>query len=331
MENNKNEEGTKDIKNNKNKEGAKDLDRYEKIVNFAHDQITGVRTVYIWLATILGIIITTGIAIVTFFTWHTFGDMKKSMNDEFQSMRSGVYSDVNMFQRQVTNRIDEEFKTEKMQSLIENKAREYTEKAAQQYITNEVNEMITPFKNEIQKTTKDATAQAQRLGELYGVFFIASHAKSGSKSAYLELKQYAASGRTDLCIIAGDNVKEIERGLQQYRQVYRQSPYARYDIHRDRNVNDANQVYVGDDPIDLLIKYLSSDTYSDTDRRIIMEYISKKPKKEIFKTAIKVFESDSLSACAIFCGILSDISEEKADFLDFDAWTEICKKQVNKQ
>jgi hypothetical protein len=109
------------------------------------------------------------------------------------------------------------------------------------------------------------------------------------------------------------------------------TPYARYDIYRDRNVNDANRVYVGDDPIDVLTKCLSSNTYTDTDRQIIMEYISKKPKDEIFKKAIQVFDSDSLPACAIFCGILSGISEEKANFLDFDAWTEICKKHVSKQ
>jgi hypothetical protein len=327
MENNKNEEGTKDIENNKNKEETKDIDRYDKIVECARKEIDRVHSAYRWQAGSLGIIIATGITIATFLIGGSFRDMKSSMNDEFQSMKSGVYADVNTFQRQVNNRIDEEFKTEKMQSLIKDTAREYTEKAAQQYIATEVNGVITPFKKEIQNTINDANAQIQKLNSLYHVLDIASHAKSGSKNAFAELVRYEAKEGTEESIIARDNLTEIMAELKQYRRLVPQSSFNRKDIYRD--VNDSKKVCIQDDPIDTLVHSIPTDTYEE--RLILMEYISKKPKEEIFKTALTVFGSDSLPACAIFCGILSGISEEKADFLDLNAWTKICKKQVDKQ
>jgi hypothetical protein len=327
MENNKNEEGTKDIENNKNKEETKDLDRYEKIVKFAQEEIAGVRTVYILYAKILGTIILAGLTIGTILIGHSISDTRKSMNDEFQSMKSGVYADVNTFQRQVNNRIDEEFKTEKMQSLIEDKAREYTEKAAQQYIANEVNEMITPVKNEMKQAIDDANEKVGNLAKLYHVLLIADIAKSGSKKAYLELERFAAKENTEEGVVAQNNLKEIKRNLEQYR-------------HTNKNIftqmplvfkQQGKEVSIGNEPVTVLVNSLIISNFSDEYRQILMRYIAKKPKEEIFREALRVFESDSLPACAIFCGILSEISEEKADFLDFNAWTEICKKQVNKQ
>jgi hypothetical protein len=317
------------MENNENKEGTKDIDRYEKIVEFARKEIAGVRTVYILLAGILGIIIATGLTIGTILIGHSISDIRKSMSDDFQSMKSGVYADVNTFQRQVNNRIDEEFKKDKIQSLIEDKAREYTEKAAQQYITNEVNEMISPFKYEMQNATNEAKAQILKLNSLYHVLYIASHAKSGSKSAFLDLSQYAAKEGTEEAIITTDNIIEIRRDLSQYRNVVYQSDFARTDIYR--KTNDGNNVSIQNDPIDVLARCLI--VSPDNERHVLMEYISKKPKEEIYKTALTVFESDSLPACAIFCGILTEISEEnpKPDFLNFGAWTEICKKHVSKQ
>jgi hypothetical protein len=246
--------------------------------------------------------------------------MKKSMNDE-----------IDKVQQQVNSRIDEEFKKDKIQSLIEDKAREYAKISAQQYIATEVNEVITPFKNEIKNTTHDANEQIQKLNNLYYILYIANHAKSGSKSAYLSLIQYATKGRPEEVAIAIDNLKQIIRDLNRYRHVAGQSSLARRDLYR----NDVNniQICIKDDSVDALTDYLIKEAATDDDRQVLMEYISKKPKDEIFNKAIQVFDSDSLPACAIFCGILSDISEEnpEPDFLNFGAWAEICRKHVNKQ
>ena len=181
--------------------------------------------------------------------------------------------------------------------------------------------------SEIDDKIRDANETVGKLAKLSYVFLIADIAKSGSKQAYLELKKLAAKEGTEESIIAKDNLEEINRDLRQYRRVSHQPKLARMEIYRD--VNDGNSVCIQDDSIDILtIRLIIS---PDNERHVLMEYIEKKPKEEIFKTALKVFESDSLPACAIFCGVLFEISDEKADFLDFDKWTEICKKQINKK
>jgi hypothetical protein len=198
------------MENNKNEEGTKDLDRYEKIVEFARKEIDHVHSVYKWLAWILGIFI----VIATYLTWDSIRDMKNS-----------IRSEVDIVQGQVNRKIDEQFKPEKITSLMGDKALEYTKNTAQLYIKNEVNDVIVPFKKEIQNTTTEVKAQTQKLNSLYRVFYIAIHAKSGSKSAYLDLKQYAAKEGTEEAVMAKDNLKEIERDLLQYQTVHRQSPY----------------------------------------------------------------------------------------------------------
>ncbi len=69
---------------------------------------------------------------------------------------------------------------------------------------------------------------------------------------------------------------------------------------------------------------------SDNFRYTLMVYIKGdtktkgKPKDEILKKALDLFKnSDSLPTCAAFSGILNEISDKKAAFLDFDNWIKI--------
>jgi type I site-specific restriction-modification system R (restriction) subunit len=246
----------------------------------------------------------------------------------------------NHVQKKVENLVAQQFEEPRIKEIVENTAKN----RASALMSEQINPEVIKFKgdmalkitkadeklSEMDAQIRDANAQIQKLNNLYYISYLASRAKNDSKSAYLDLKKYVDSKNIEENAIANDNLKEIIRGLLKYRFVHHQPPMARHDVYR--NVTDMNnREYIGDDPTDSLANDLISYFNSDDDKQIIMGYISKKPKEEIFKAAIKVFESDSLSACAIFCGILSGISEEKADFLDLNAWTEICKKQVNKQ
>jgi hypothetical protein len=305
------------MENNKNKEETKDIDLYERIVDRAHKEVENVRSVYIWLAGALGIIIATGITVATFLTWNTIRDMKYSM-----------ISEVDILQRQVKGRIDEEFKKEKIQSLIEDKAHEYTEGAVQQYVSAEVNEVITPFKKEMQNTSEEAKTQIERLNNLFYVTFTSDEAKTGSKKAYIELKKYAAKDKIEGDIIAHNNLIVIERNLRFMYEHTTPNPIIEVYI---KSSSSGEKMDLHKVPLDLIVDMMISNEMDDDSRHGYMQYIVKRPKEDVFKEALRVFESDSLPTCAAFCGILSEISEEKADFLDFDAWTEICKKQVNKK
>ncbi|NQS88205.1 hypothetical protein HQ584_00190 [Patescibacteria group bacterium] len=83
--------------------------------------------------------------------------------------------------------------------------------------------------------------------------------------------------------------------------------------------------------LDEIVRRMHNPTRPDSYRHTYMVYIEDKPKKEIYQAALTMFHtSDSLPTCAAFCGILSEISEQKAGFLDFDGWTKICEEELRK-
>ena len=243
----------------------------------------------------------------------------------------------NHVQKKVENLVAQQFEEPRIKEIVENTAKN----KASTLMSEQINPEVIKFKgdmalkitkadeklSEMDAQIRDANAQIQKLNSLYHVLLIADIAKSGSKKAYLELERFAAKENTEEGVVAQNNLKEIKRNLEQYR-------------HTNKNIftqmplvfkQQGKEVSIGNEPVTVLVNSLIISNFSDEYRQILMRYIAKKPKEEIFREALRVFESDSLPACAIFCGILSEISEEKADFLDFDAWTKICKKQVDKQ
>ncbi len=308
----------------KKEEGQKEIDRYEKIVDRAQKEITGVRYIYMWLAAVLGIVIAGG----GYVTWSSFGsfrtEMKADMEAEAKLIKSRINLEVDILQRQVKSRIDEEFKKEKIQSLIEQKAKEHTEKAAQQYITEQINAVITPFKTEIQNTRAEANLELQRLKDLFTVYDTADQAMAGSKNAYIKLKSLTADKETDIRIAARARLVEIDR----YLDIYRDAPKLFSPLSATRHgVRTSFDKITLDEIVTMM---LGQPSLRDAYRHTCMVYIQKKAKKEVFEAALRVFASDSLPTCAAFCGVLSKVSDKKAEFLDFDGWTKICQKQLKR-
>ena len=84
--------------------------------------------------------------------------------------------------------------------------------------------------------------------------------------------------------------------------------------------------------MDEIVEKMQNPNISEENRHTGMVYIKRiRPKKKIFKKALKVLEtSNSLPTCAAFMGVLSAISESKADFLDFEGWIKICQGELEK-
>ena len=114
-------------------EEKKELDRYERIVDRAHKEIKGVRYVYIWLASIMGIILATAIACGTFLTYNTINDMKSDLDQRTEKLANEVKA-----------RIDEEFKTEKITELIVNQAGIRVDAVVDELIGKHVENKIDP-------------------------------------------------------------------------------------------------------------------------------------------------------------------------------------------
>ena len=114
-----------------------DLDRYERIVDRAHDEFQYVRSHYKWLfgsiTASVTVIIAVGCIVGAFL-----------IRDNLNDMREDIRSQVDIVARDVQSRIDQEFNKENITKLIETAAKTKVEEIAVPRIRQDVNEIIIP-------------------------------------------------------------------------------------------------------------------------------------------------------------------------------------------
>ena len=92
----------------------------------------------------------------------------------------------------------------------------------------------------------------------------------------------------------------------------------------------------GDIPYDKLslndiVAAMENPALPDNYRHTCMVYIKGKPKEEIVKSFGSIKNIGFVTYKWGFCGVLAEILETKAGFLDFDGWIEICQKELEKK
>ena len=167
----------------------------------------------------------------------------------------------------------------------------------------------------------EAKLEVKKLKNVFDVYILADSALNGSKTAYIQLKAIAVQ-KTDHGIAARGRLVEIQKSLL----LYRQSPTFYQGLVKK---TDNEQVPYENLSLDEIVDNMVSPTLPDNYRHVCMVYIKNKPREEIFKKALQVLHtSDSLLTCAAFCGVLSEISDNKAAFLDFEGWIKICENEL---
>jgi hypothetical protein len=67
------------------------IEHYQKLVEMAHKEVEGVRSVYVWLSGLLAFIISVGVALGAYFMHKSVGELKESMKKEVQlHMERGI-------------------------------------------------------------------------------------------------------------------------------------------------------------------------------------------------------------------------------------------------
>jgi len=228
---------------------------------------------------------------------------------------------IDAVQKQISDRLDQQFQTEMIRILVEDKAKEYTEREAQKYISQRVNETITPIQEQMESAIATANLELQNINNLLLINAIADSAQYGPRKAYVNLKNIAAQ-QTDLSTVAKSKLIQIQQRLEYYRRVpsFAQSIVA---------ITDTGEVFVHKFSLKEIISTMEDPTLSHEARLMCMFYVKARPKEQVFQKALTVLKSsNSLFTCAAFCGILSEISDDKAEFLDFKGWCEICQKEL---
>jgi hypothetical protein len=146
-------------------------------------------------------------------------------------------------------------------------------------------------------------------------------ARYGSLTAFVNLRQMA-SQEDQIGIMAKRRIAAIIRDLSIYRSV----PGLREKLAITK---DGETVNIDELPTSKLFVLLENPTIPKEYIRSLMADIIQRPKQEICKEAKRIFEtSDSLTACAATCGILSNVLGNKAEFLAFSDWAKICDAEL---
>ncbi len=121
------------------KKENEELDRYEKIVNWAHEEIEGVRSVYHRLAGIIGIIVATTLVCGTFLTYNTINDMRSDLKQRTDSLAD-----------EVKVRIEKEFEQPAIEATIQKAAKD----RAAALMSDQIAPEVSKLKQEVNETVK---------------------------------------------------------------------------------------------------------------------------------------------------------------------------------
>lgn len=225
----------------------------------------------------------------------------------------------------ISKRLDKEFSSEGIRILIEEKAKEFTEKKAQRYILEKVNEKITPFVDEIENRMQETSEKIEELDKFLELSRLEIGARYGSLGDYKRLLKIA-SEKSYFQEMAQIRITIILKDVS----IYKQPPSLYQGLIYTKQ--DGTEIPADSLTTKQLFESLEDPSLADIKRHTLMAHIVRKPKKEILTEALRILtSSNSLPAVTATCGILIEILGKKASFMDFELWTKICKEELSKE
>jgi hypothetical protein len=210
------------------------VQKYLDIIDRAHKEVDNVRSVYKWLAGCIAFILASGIAVGGFLTYNSLRDMRTEMREntnretehmktaveymkskfsqdfslQFNTLKVGLERNMSDVEKNVNKRIDEEFNKENIQVMVQEKAKEYTEKNVHKYIEQKVGSTIKPISSNLNEQNRILTAQVDALSKRNQMMKLADDAivKSDADS-FRELCKYEG---TDLESVASGEVMRVK-------------------------------------------------------------------------------------------------------------------------
>lgn len=166
-------------------------DQLEKIIQRSDKEIDRVYKVYRILGGALGVILAAGIATFGYVSYNSVKDMRNDMREEMRTIRASVDKEMgdikqNTFEeskvlsnrlkaelemivsdvgKKVNKRIDEEFKTENIQSLVKSNAQQRIDKVADQIIEDKIEKKVKPVLDAANQSLKSIDADAAKIHE----------------------------------------------------------------------------------------------------------------------------------------------------------------------
>lgn len=269
------------------------IQMYQDIVDRAHKEVEFVRKAYIWLGSLITIIISVGLVTATFFTYKSLRDMRSDLRDEVELMKKKASQDyavltsemklsvgnkIQDVERTVNNRIDSEFNKDNIQGLVKEKAQQRIDKIADLMIGQQVEKKITPKIDQVD-------AKIKNLNAITEFSITSTAAQYDDMSAFEQLrkwsndKSYPFRARAEKVlngIITAENTEFLTSG-----ESYSYAKKADTDISK-LNMNS------------LLARYRAS--HASDERNEIFEHVSKRSditKREKIDFVVEILKKDN--------------------------------------
>jgi hypothetical protein len=176
------------------------LKSVDTITRHAKQQIDVAWGAYKLMAKLLAAIFIFGITIFFGLTYKSLYDMKQDLNAKKDAMWMEVSS-------KVKERLDDEFKPDKIGTLVATTAKERVDKVAEELINKRVNGMITDKLHPLEDTLENAKNTTEAL---ININRMAYEARLGDASSYVHLTTIASDSNNQLAGIAIITLKELE-------------------------------------------------------------------------------------------------------------------------
>lgn len=145
------------------------LKHYREISDFARSEVSGVRSVYKWLLTLITSAVTVLFVIGIYFTYKSQTDLKRETREEIDRQtqvlegrltsmesegRDRLNKQVAELRQILESRVEQEFKAENIRALVEDKARTRIEQIADPLIRKHITQSIEPKVKEVEERLK---------------------------------------------------------------------------------------------------------------------------------------------------------------------------------
>ncbi|MBN2410766.1 hypothetical protein JXQ31_03670 [candidate division KSB1 bacterium] len=313
---------------------------YKEIIDHAHKEIEWVRKAYIWIASIIGLIIIVG----GFFTYSNFNDLKsdikefkdktekdieqfkdnrlKQLDLMFEEIKLSSNIEATKIQTEIKNKIETEFDDKNIKSLVEQVAKNRIKNIADELINENIEDRINPqlitIQNKLSLLDEKLTESSKKsieLNELTDFSIILLSAQNDDREAFDKLLYYMEFDNPKFNQIAMNAILSIR---MHYGGVlvpgYLNINWIEYDNPTKLNINEFIKIYNTLPPI----------FHADIVNNIWSNQIISKEAK--IKFLIDILKNDRSLTAVFYAGkFLSDESKLKwqpFDIKPFIEWYE---------
>jgi hypothetical protein len=258
------------------------------------------------------------LGVLAFLGLTSIGGIYTAFNLASRGVEEALDREVKLIQSKISQRLDTEFQTERIQDLIGQTAKKYTQGEVQKYISHRVDSAIIPVQSSLNLKLKAYDDQLSLVNSLVDIYELESSARNGSRSSFEKLATISDRKNDRLAASARNRIAAIKN-------IYSILRYPQGIMIGDVSAVKNGKPVSFDSLTAAEMIFLLNDKNASLDQiHKMMTHAWSKPANEITAPLVGLLKSsDNLAACVAACSMLSNAHGQKADIFDFNKWVQV--------